>query len=120
MLFKSEEKNDDMLDILKHLHKYVPMVESSSTEVVDVDGVEEETTVTHQELHKILLGDQLTVERARGIQDIRENSNNPSHCLEGLVPTCEDWHAKMCLYKVQCIWWVSKLPRQDIRTLSFV
>ena len=87
-----------MLDILKHLHKYVLMVESSSTEVVDVDGVEEETTVTHQELHKILLGgDQLTVERARGIQDIRENSDNPSHRLEGLVPTCEDWHAK-CVY----------------------
>ena len=103
MLFKSEQKNDDVLDILKYLHKYVPMVESSSKEVVDVDGVEEETTVTHQELHKILLGgDQLTVERARGIQNIRDNSDNPSHHLEGLVPTCEDWHAKMCLYKVQC------------------
>ena len=84
-----------MLDIL---HKYVPMVESSTTEVVDVDGVQEETTVTHQDLYKILLGgDQLTMERARGIQDIRDNSDNPSHRLVGLVPTCEDWHAKMCL-----------------------
>ena len=65
MLFKSEQKNDDMLDILKYLHKYVPMVESSTTEVVDVDGVQEETTVTHQDLYKILLGgDQLTMERA--------------------------------------------------------
>lgn len=45
MLFKSEQKNDDMLDIMKTLHKYVPMMEKTSREVVEVDGVEEEITV---------------------------------------------------------------------------
>ena len=103
MLFKSEQKNDDMLDIIKTLHKYVPMIEKTSREVVEVDGVEEEITVQNQKFRSILFGgDQLTVERVRGIQAVRDNSDNASDRLEGLVPVCEDWHARMCLYKVQC------------------
>ena len=92
-----------MMDIVKALHHYVPMVEHIQEEVVDVDGVHEPVKIVQQQMHKILFGgDQLTVERARGIQRVRDNSDSASQRADGLVPVCEDWHAKMCIYKVYC------------------
>ena len=45
-------------------------------------------------------GDQLTTERARTVRNVLSNSDSASSKLEGLIPVTEDWHAKMCLYKV--------------------
>lgn len=45
-------------------------------------------------------GDQLTTERARTVKNVLSNSDAATSRLEGLVPVTEDWHAKMCLYKV--------------------
>ena len=42
----------------------------------------------------------LSAKRARGAQHIRENSDRKRHCLEGIIPIIEDWHAKMCLVGV--------------------
>lgn len=101
MLFKSEQKNDGMTDILKALHTYVPVVDTVHHSIVDVDGSIEPVTINEQKMYKILFGgDQLTVERARNIQRVRDNSDTASHRMDGLVPVSEDWHSKMCLYKV--------------------
>ena len=100
MLFKSEQKNDGMTDILKALHTYVPVVDTVHHSIVDVDGSIEPVMINEQ-MYKILFGgDQLTVERARNIQRVRDNSDTVSHHMDGLVPVSEDWHSKMCLYKV--------------------
>lgn len=47
VLFRSEQKNEDMLDILKHVHTYVPMVQSTTTVTTVVNGIEEETLTVH-------------------------------------------------------------------------
>lgn len=101
VLFKSKEKNDGMTDILKALHTYVPVVDTVHHSIVDVDGSIEPVTINEQKMYKILFGgDQLTVERARNIQRVRDNSDSALHRMDGLVPVSEDWHSKMCLYKV--------------------
>ena len=101
MLFKSEQKNDGMTDILKALHTYVPVVDTVHHSIVDVDGSIEPVTIMEQKMYKILFGgDQLTVERAQNIQRVRDNSDTASHRMDGLVPVSEDWHSKMCFYKV--------------------
>ena len=83
MLFKSEQKNDGMTDILKALHTYVPVVDTVHHSTVDVDGSIEPVTIIEQKMYKILFGrDQLTVERAQNIQRVRDNS---SHHMDGLV-----------------------------------
>ena len=45
-------------------------------------------------------GDQLTVTRIRGVQRIRQNSEDKKGQLQGLVPCVEDWHPKVCLLEV--------------------
>ena len=46
------------------------------------------------------IGDQVTAERAQNMQKVWDNSDTASHGMDGLVPVSEDWHSKMCLYKV--------------------
>lgn len=45
-------------------------------------------------------GDQLTVARIRGGQQIRANSESASRRLQGFVPMVEDWHANQCFMGV--------------------
>ncbi len=82
------------------LHEYVPTV--SSKVKVDVPGAENETVeLDMDQFHYILMeGDQLTAARAGGTKAIRSNSERQKERLAGLVPVCEDWHAKMCLLGV--------------------
>ena len=47
-------------------------------------------------------GDQLTAKRARGSQMIRSNSITSSEQINGLLPTAEDWHTKLCFLEVSC------------------
>lgn len=42
----------------------------------------------------LFIGDQLTVERARGSQDVRVNSETIEEALLGLEPAVADWHAE--------------------------
>ena len=43
-------------------------------------------------------------ERSPNIQNVLSTSDTASARLEGIVPVAEDWHAKMCLYKVNSTW----------------
>lgn len=76
---RNEVKNDEMIEILKHLHCYVPTVNGRSSSVLQIG----------------LAGDQLTAARARQAIDSRVNSKNHSEALRGLVPFASDWHAKV-------------------------
>ena len=90
---------DDMVEIMKHIQKYVPTITSEKKVVVPVSS--EEVAVVNDSFHKILLGgDQLTVARIRSSQHIVKNSERGLERLEGLTAVVEDWHAKQCLMQV--------------------
>lgn len=96
---KNENVAAEMVDILVSLHQYVPQVEVNST--MNVPGCSEPDNVKAQALHKVLLGgDQLTVVRARAAQLARDNAYDGAGRLEGFIPVCHDWHAKVCLLEV--------------------
>ena len=87
-----------MITILETLHKYVPTVE----EEIEI-RVDENTTIQEKQqmIHPIYLGgDQLTVARARAAKTARASEITPTQRLEGLVPTLEDWHTRLCLLTV--------------------
>lgn len=88
-----------MIEILLHLHKYVPS--KTVNRVVFLPDGEEVMNYTEQKYSITLLGgDQLTAARARGAQRIRSNSLKSEDRLEGILPVSEDWHTKMCLLQV--------------------
>ena len=63
---------------------------------VDVPGEEECESIRLDSFHCILYyGDQLTVERMRGAQAVRSNSENGIQQLKGFVPAVADCHAKV-------------------------
>ena len=94
LLFKNENKNEEMLDILQYLHdKYVPVSRNTS-------ATGEETVKVLEKL--FFGGDQLTEERARNSTDARSDGDNEYERLEGLIPKVEDWHAIRILYQVPC------------------
>ena len=95
ILLKSENSHEDMISILEHLHKYVPLHTSSNT-VTNPRTLTKVTSITDHFYRILFGGDLLTAKRARSAQSTRENSNRGLDRLEGLVPTVEDWHAKMC------------------------
>ena len=90
-----------MVDIMSHLHQYVPTVEyTEKISVTDSDGYVE---IPQAIFHRILFGgDQLTAARARGAERIRMNSVSPQARLEGLIQCAEDWHTKLNLLGVNC------------------
>lgn len=92
-------KNEEMTDVMKHLQQYVP-IESEEGEVEDpANGETVKITIDH--FHYILFGgDQLTVERAFGVKNSKQNENRGLDRIEGLVPVIEDWHAKVIFLKV--------------------
>ena len=79
-----------MIDILMHIHKYVPQKSDGN-------------------LAQIFLGrDQLTRERAGSAVDAQLQASTPSDQLRGVIPKIEDWHALVCFYQVYYtfgIWW---------------
>ena len=96
----NENKLDEMVLIMDALHKYVPVVHTDDIQHHPISG--EEIKVDACRFHHILIGgDQLTAARVRGAQRIRLNSDNDLGRLKGLVPVCEDWHAKQCLMGVR-------------------
>ena len=74
MFFANESTTEGMTEILEFLHKYIE------------DTCEEQA---------ILGGDQLTVERATGVQRLRRTAVKKENRLSGVLPTAEDWHTRM-------------------------
>ena len=96
---KSENKYDDMIDILEHLHQYVPT--TTGTVELPLPDTGEKMTIPETDFHTLVFGgDQLTAKRARGGQAIRCNSVKEEHKLLGILPAAEDWHAKVVLLSV--------------------
>lgn len=94
--FKNETKGDDMVDIMSHLHQYVPTVDCS-----DSTSLSEYKSSDDVKFHRVLIGgDQLTAARARSSQRHMANALTPVDRLEGLVPMAEDWHTKASLLGV--------------------
>jgi len=92
LLFKNENANDDMIDILTEIHeKYLPVTKTAD----DSGNIEIEV------LQKIFFGgDQLTEERARNARQGRADGDTEFDRLEGCIPKVEDWHAGRVLYQV--------------------
>lgn len=100
---KNENKTDEMCQIMDSLHKYVPSIAKDETLTLP-NG--ELLSVSNKELWETLFGgDQLTVVRARGAIDIRDDHNPSSDKLRGLLPVIEDWHSRMTILKVSDITW---------------
>ncbi len=94
----------DMLEILKVVNGYIPMIQRTTSKTVVINEREEEVCLLQQQVQPILFGgDQMTVERSRSLQNVLSNSDSSSARLEGLTPVVEDWDSKMCLYKVYCM-----------------
>ena len=74
---KNENKNEEMVEIVEILQKYVPTDEAEKRVRTVAFG-----------------GDQLTVERCRGIQNVRVNSDDQVDALEGLHPFASDFMLK--------------------------
>ena len=100
---KNENVIEDMVEIMTEVQKYVRIPAISQSVDVEVAG-ESTVTVKADHFHNILFGgDQLTVARARGAQHVRENFIDGIGRLEGLIPVCEDWHARVTLLSVSLI-----------------
>ena len=82
ILTKSEQVGDDMIDIMTHIHKYVPKKANGTFSPIFFGG------------------DQLARERAGGALDARLQAYDPLRRLEGVIPKVEDWHALVCFYQV--------------------
>ncbi len=92
VVLKNENKIDEMAEVMTHLHQYVPTTTTSEERTISTGEI---TMEEKARVHPILLGgDQLTAARARGAKKSKHNAQTPSKRLVGLVPACEDWHAK--------------------------
>lgn len=99
---KNENKGDEMVEIMSHLHQYVPALEYGKTVEVEGSG---ETVEVHQALVRRILfgGDQLTAARARGAKRARANSLSAVTRLEGIEPTAADFHIRLNLLDVSVV-----------------
>jgi len=77
-----------MIDILTHLHQYVPQVPYTTEKTLSTG----ETVHTNEA--KCSGGDQMTAARTRAALSSRSNGETPSNRLEELIPVVEDWHTK--------------------------
>ena len=84
VLLLNENKGDEMIKIVNHMHQYVPIVEP--TEDVLVPSISDVFEVVKTECHPVLLGgDQLTVARARRPQLAMADGCSVSKRVEGLI-----------------------------------
>ena len=99
IIMKNENKTDEMVSILSQMHQYVP--KQSERKTIHIPCTGDTEVVVSENLHHLLIGgDQLTSERIRGAQSLRQNSTTPTGRLDGFVPVSEDWHAKVCFMQV--------------------
>lgn len=102
ILLENENKGSEMVEILTHLHQYIPYKES--TKEVRIPSLEETVPEPSAKLTKILFGgDQLTAAKARSAIAAMSNASSPVRRLEGIVPVIEDWHAQVTFLEVRLI-----------------
>ena len=93
----SEQKYDELIQVLVAVHKYIPFVKNDS--VISVNNTD--YCLSRDVVSLILLGgDQLTAARCRGCKLIRLNATCISKRLAGFYSVVEDWHAKVALLEV--------------------
>lgn len=92
VILENENTSDGMVEILTHLHQYIPQSTFYEDRQLS-DGTLER--VEKANMRQILLGgDQLTAARARSAIKAKMNSQTPAKQLLGIVPVMEDWHTK--------------------------
>ncbi len=108
LLFKNENLNDEMIDILAYIHDHF-----LSCETMVKDEIKSSKVVSRL----FLGGDQLTEERARNAQIGSADGDTVFERLEGVIPKVEDWHARQILYQVileiRVVNWWKKSCRQQ-------
>lgn len=83
-----------MIEIVRHLHQYVPTIEYQ--EELLIPSIGQTVKVPRAKFSPLLFGgDQLTAARIRGAKKAKVSSDLPIERLEGIVPVAEDWHTKM-------------------------
>jgi len=106
----NKNKGDEMIKILQHLQRYIPVKEIPAT-------ASQQESASNVLQHKLLLGgDQLTVARVRGAQTAMCNGLNAVKRLEGFVPIIQDWHAKVVLLEVCYLRCITKYLYSHIYT----
>ena len=86
VLLFCEQCTDEMVSILESFHKYVPF---------------NEETNMYSPLR--MGGDQLAVVRATTARKVRV-TNQGKNGLQGLIPFCADWHAKVNFMQVRFVY----------------
>ena len=99
VLLKNENVGAEMIEIMSHLHQYVPMKPSTNMVYIPTTN---EIAMEESAIYQSILfgGDQLTVARARGSITAMANSTTPIKRLEGIIPVIEDWHTLVVLLQV--------------------
>ena len=91
---KIENNGNEMIEIVRHLHRYVLAIEYEEEEVIPSNG--QVVKVCKAIFSQVLLGgNQLTAAHAREARKAKVSSDIPSIRMEGIVPVVEDWHTKM-------------------------
>lgn len=106
LIFKNENSNDDMIEILTELHeKYLPLLKTTD------DSGNEQVEI----LQKLFFGgDQLTEECARNARQGRADGDSDFERLEGFIPKVEDWHAGRVLYQVSENYYYFNVQRKKV------
>lgn len=92
IIFKDENVNEDMLEILKQFHSYLPAHTSTA----------HNNTVFAP---KLFAGDQLTVERAVNVIQSTANGYTAQDKLEGLNMQLGDWHTGLKILSVSKLYY---------------
>ena len=101
IILKNENVVNEMREILEQFHTYVPS--KAHIKELNVPDHDKRVTIEDSKFHKILLGgDQLTAARCRGGAAVRSDHRTSLERLDGMVPVCEDWHAKR-IYLMVCV-----------------
>ena len=87
-----------MSKIMEVLHKYVP-THASEGQLTLPNGSQVPYDGTSF-FETLLGGDQLTVTRVSGVQNLRISHETALEQLEGLIPVVEDWHTRVILLEV--------------------
>lgn len=80
LVYANEASNEGMVEIMKFVHQYIHEGNAGEKAVFG--------------------GDQLTCERATGVQRLRKTSIDKDERLQDILPTAEDWHTKMTMLTV--------------------
>ena len=91
-----------MIEILSHLHQYVPI--KKHTSLVYVPSKDVIVSLESATVKQLLIGgDQLSTARARGAIKAMANATTPNKRLDGFIPVVEDWHAQVVILEVNCV-----------------